>query len=69
MSNVRASHDFERSVARLFRDAGFDVVRGAASKGRLAGMDVDLVASKQTPGTKYECGLVLMQMKRTKRRK
>ena len=68
MTNVRAGHDFEREVARIFKAAGFDVVRAAASKGRLAGLDVDLVASKETPGTKYECGIVLIQAKRTKKR-
>ncbi len=58
---------FERELAKLFRDAGFDVVRGAASKGRLAGMDMDLVVSKATDKTRYEVGVALLQCKRTQR--
>ena len=58
--------EFEREIAKMFRDAGFDVVRGAASKGKLAGMDVDLIVSKRTHSTRYEVGVALMQMKRTK---
>ena len=59
--------EFEREIAKLFRDHGFEVIRGAASKGKLAGMDVDLVISKVTPTNKYEIGVALMQMKRSKR--
>ncbi len=66
---MTAAHQFERDIAKMFRDAGFDVIRGAASKGRLAGMDVDLVVSKiSAQGIKFEVGVALMQMKRTKRR-
>ncbi len=64
MSNTGIA--FEQEVARVLRDNGFDVVRAAASKGKLAGMDVDVVATKNTGRTKYEIGIVLMQMKRTK---
>ena len=69
MSNVSAGHNFERDIAKLFRDNGYDVIRGAASKGRLAGIDCDLVVSKVTQqGTKYEVGVAIMQMKRTSKR-
>ncbi len=69
MSNVSTSHQFERDIAKLFRDAGYDVIRGAASKGKLAGMDIDLVVSKVTAtGIKFEVGVALMQMKRSKLR-
>lgn len=66
MSNYRSGADFERLIGRLLKEAGFDVVRGAASKGKLAGLDVDLVATKETDHTKYEIGVALFQMKRTK---
>lgn len=66
MSNARAGADFEREVAKALRAMGFDVVRGAASKGKLAGMDIDLVASKQTGLNKYEMGVAIFQMKRSK---
>lgn len=66
MSNYRSGADFERDVINLFREAGFDCVRSAGSKGKLAGYDCDLIASKNTGQTKYEIGLVLMQCKRTK---
>ena len=59
--------EFEREIAKLFRDNGYEVIRGAASKGKLAGMDVDLVVSKISPSNKYEIGVALMQMKRSKR--
>lgn len=67
MSNTRAGHDFEREIGRIFRQAGFDVTRAAGSKGRLAGLDVDLVVSKVTDATKYEIGVALLQCKRSKR--
>ena len=66
MSTARAGGDFERMIAKAFRDLGFDVVRGAASKGKLAGLDVDLIVSKVTDANKYEVGVALMQMKRSK---
>lgn len=68
MNRARSGHDFEREIARVFRDAGFEVIRGAASKGRLAGMDVDLIASKETHSNTYEVGVALMQMKRSRKR-
>lgn len=68
MTNYRAGADFEREIVRLLKDHGFDVVRAAGSKGKLAGYDADLIASRITPGTKYEIGIVLIQAKRTKRK-
>lgn len=56
----------EREIRKLFEAAGWDVVRGAGSKGKLAGYDCDLIASKRTDGMLRECGMVLMQTKRTK---
>ena len=45
------------------------MIRGAASKGRLAGFDADIIVSKVTQqGVRYEVGVAIMQMKRTKRR-
>ncbi len=68
MTNVRSGHQFERDIAKLLRDNGFDVVRAAASKGRLAGFDCDVIATKLTPGTKFEIGIAFFQMKRSKRK-
>lgn len=58
---------FEQQLAKDLRGLGYDVVRGAASKGKLAGMDIDLVVSKLTPKNKFEAGVALFQLKRSKR--
>lgn len=39
---------FERELAKLLRDNGFDVTRGAASKGKAFGIDADLIATKRS---------------------
>lgn len=66
MSNYASGARFEREVINLLRDAGFDVTRGAGSKGKLAGLDCDFVASKSTDKTRYEIGFAVFQAKRTK---
>ncbi len=58
---------FERELAKDLRGLGYSVVRAAASKGRLAHWDADLIASKITPGNKYEIGIAIIQCKRSKR--
>ena len=66
MTRYRSGADFERELVSLLRDHGFDAVRSAGSKGKLAGMDCDLVATKFTDRTKYEFALLIAQCKRTK---
>ena len=67
MSNYSKGVTFEREVAKLFRDNGFDVLRAASSKGKLAGFDCDVIVSKETKKNKFEIGVALMQMKRSKK--
>lgn len=67
MSNYRQGADFEREIGHIFTAAGFDVVRCAGSKGKLAGFDSDLIATKITDKNKFEVGIVIMQAKRSKR--
>lgn len=66
VSNYASGANFEREISKLLKAAGFEVTRAAGSKGKLAGFDGDLIASKQTGQTKYECGVAIFQMKRTK---
>lgn len=68
MSNYSKGRAFEYEIKKLLEDAGFDVIRGSSSKGRLAGIDCDLVASKFTDKTKYELAVVVIQCKRSKRK-
>jgi len=66
MTGYRSGADFERELVNLLRGAGFDVTRAAGSKGRLAGIPCDLVATKTTHATKYEIAVVILQAKRSK---
>lgn len=54
---------FEHEIAKLFRKNGYDVVRGAASKGRPFGIDADLIASKRTAQNDKIAVLVVIQCK------
>lgn len=67
MANYRAGQALEHEIIALFQGAGFECVRGAGSKGKFAGMDVDIIATKTTDRLKREVAVVLMQAKRTKR--
>ncbi len=69
MSNVSRGHDLEREISQIFRDAGWECVRAAGSKGKLAGIDCDLVASKINRTDKREVAILVLQAKRTRRRK
>ena len=53
----------EREVINLFRDAGWDVIRGAGSKGEVLGIKTDLVATKKTPYNNKTALMVLVQCK------
>lgn len=60
MSASSKGRRFEHEVRELFRQAGFSVIRGAASKGELLNEKVDLVASKLTPANEYRCQLIIV---------
>lgn len=68
MSNVSRGHDLEREIISIFRDAGWDCVRAAGSKGKLVGIDCDLIASRFTRTDKRECAVLVMQAKRSRRK-
>ncbi len=44
--------EFERQLKKDLESLGYSVMRGAASKGELFGMKVDLIVSKDTPQNK-----------------
>lgn len=60
MSASSKGRRFEHEVRELFRQAGFSVIRGAASKGELFNEKVDLVASKLTPQSEYRVMLTIV---------
>ena len=67
----QAGRSLEYEVANLFREAGWDIIRGAGSKGDIAigkgdRFKADLVVSKETPTNTREVWIVCMQCKRTK---
>lgn len=68
MSNVSRGTAVEREVINIFRAAGWDCVRSAASKGKLAGIDCDMVASRITRTDKREVAILVMQAKRSRRK-
>jgi hypothetical protein len=45
MSTATKGRRLEHEVRKLFQDAGWDVIRGAASKGEFCGFKADLVAT------------------------
>ena len=63
-SRYRSGHVLELEVAKVFREAGWEIVRGAGSKGVVDGFKVDLVASKRTPRSEKNIYIVLLQAKR-----
>ena len=72
MSTAKKGRAFEHEVRELFRAAGYCVIRGAGSKGELAGAGkVDLVATRLTAQTEYKVFLTVIgaQCKVKKRRK
>lgn len=54
---------FEREIVKLFRDNGYDVIRGAGSKGEVFGIKADLVATKSTVKNKKTAVMVIVQCK------
>ena len=59
----------EREVIKIFKEAGWDAIRGAGSKGSMIGFKVDLVFSKTGRVNKDEAYLVLAQCKRSRIKK
>ena len=67
MSTATKGRALEHYVRTLLRNDGWDVIRGAGSKGEVAGFKADLVATKWTDQTKRELYLVCIQAKVKKR--
>lgn len=65
-TNYEKGRALEYKVKELFKAAGWDVVRGAGSKGEVDGFKVDLVASKRGRTNKDTIYMVLLQAKRNK---
>ena len=62
-SKYHRGRNLEWEVRKLFEDAGWDVLRGAGSKGEVAGFPTDLIASKSSPRNDKTIYIVLMQAK------
>ena len=62
-SKYQRGRNLEWEVRKLFTDAGWDVLRGAGSKGEVAGFKTDLIASKTSPHNEKKIYIVLMQAK------
>lgn len=63
MARYHAGRALEHEVRKLFRDAGWDVLRGAGSKGEVFGIKADLVATRQTRDSKRTAVMVIVQCK------
>lgn len=69
MTNYARGVKVERELINLLKNNGWDVVRGAGSKGKLLGIDADFVATKTTRDNEQTCLLVVGQVKVSKRKK
>lgn len=65
-TNYQRGINLENKIRKLFQDAGYDVIRGAGSKGKVLGFDTDLVASRTFGKNEDTVGIVLLQCKRKK---
>jgi len=81
MSTAIKGRNLEHYVRGVWKREGFDVIRGAASKGEGFGFKTDLLATlleleevtelnvvKQTGQTEYKLYMILIQCKAKKRR-
>jgi len=81
MSTAVKGRTFEHYTRNVWEREGFDVIRGAASKGGVFGFKTDLLATlleldevtelnvvKQTDQTEYKLYMILIQCKAKKRR-
>ena len=67
MNRAAKGRRLEHEIRKLFEDAGYQVIRGAGSKGNFDSVDgpvkADLIASKAGRTNKYELQLILIQAK------
>lgn len=69
MNNYSSGRSLEYELKALFEAAGWEVLRGSSSKGNVLGFKADLVCSRWTDTIKRTAYLVLVQAKRTKRKR
>lgn len=69
MSNYSKGRALEYEIMKIFRDVGWDVIRGSSSKGDVFGMKIDLIASREKTKYKDTAYIVLIQAKRNKVKK
>jgi Holliday junction resolvase len=61
MNAAHKGRRFEHEVREIFHNAGFNVIRGAGSRGKfIDGTDVDLVCTKLTNANEYKVFLSLI---------
>ena len=67
MNTATKGRAFEHELRKLFEDAGYSVIRGAASKGHFDSPDgqvkPDLIATKRGRSNKYEVQIIALQAK------
>ena len=61
LRNYAKGARYEREVAQMFREAGYEVTRAAGSKSPF-----DVIATKLSPTTKKVCFIALVQCKTKK---
>lgn len=69
MTNYSRGVDLERELIKIFKENGWDSVRGAGSKGKVIGFDIDLIFSKKRIKNEDEVHIVLLQAKRMRKKK
>lgn len=70
MNTAAKGRSFEAEIRELFRNAGYSVIRGAASKGELFENKVDLVASRITRENEFKTYLTIVGIQcKVKRRR
>jgi len=62
-TNYKSGRALEYEVKQIFTDAGWDIMRGAGSKGDVFGMKADLIATKQTGNKKKTAVMCVIQCK------
>lgn len=67
MNTARKGRALEHSVRALLEADGWQVIRGAGSKGMVADWKADLLATKWTDQTKRELWIAVLQCKVNKR--
>lgn len=67
MNTAAKGRRLEHEVRTILEAQGYQVIRGAGSKGQVLDWKADLLASKWTDQTKREVWIVLLQCKVSKR--